>query len=230
MNPNPRSGARKLSLGERAIITALAPGFKARLNDALVTEMQDDGMLSIRFVGANDRRRAGSLAEATYLDDDGMTVSIELKVDEAGMLFELDFWKVNFSKLCRYPSAQDLLPSNQSRPFGGGGKTRAEALQQMSPQIIAEVYLYPMAEGGRKSAAQPGWGCPCSSSKSEDAVFYDGWPLLNAPFAPGEHRRLGFVFLHGEFIAAKNIAAILRRVGTFYLWEGHFIGEAKVVP
>jgi hypothetical protein len=48
--------------------------------------------------------------------------------------------------------------------------------------------------------------------------------LLDAPLAPGERRRLGFVFLSGG-----DAAAIFRRAGTFYLWEGRFIGEATVV-
>jgi len=118
---------------------------------------------------------------------------------------------------------------NPSIPFFGVGKTRAEALRQMSPHLVADVYLYPTAEGGKNLTVQPGWGCPCSCSKSTDALFYDGWPLLDAPFAPGERRRLGFVFLHGSDITSEDIAAILRRAGTFYLWEGHFIGEAAVV-
>jgi len=94
----------------------------------------------------------------------------------------------------------------------------------MSPELVADVYLYATSSGGKQWTVQPGWGCPCSCSKSSDAVFYDGWPLLEAPLAPGECRRLGFVFLGGE-----DAAAVLRRVGTFYLWEGRFIGEAMVM-
>jgi Domain of unknown function (DUF6984) len=221
---------RNLSAAERELITALAPGSKLGLNDALVTEMQDGGMGSIRFVGGKDRRRAGSIAEATYLDDDGVAVSIELNVDEAGRLFELDFWKVDFSPVRRYPSSVDLQQTNSSTSSFALGRTRAEALGQMSPQLLADVYLYPTAEGGKNSAVGLGWGCLCSCSKSADAVFYDGWPLLDAPFAPGERRRLGFVFLHGKYIPSKNIAGIVRRAGTFYLWEGRFIGEATVLP
>jgi hypothetical protein len=56
-------------------------------------------------------------------------------------------------------------------------------------------------------------------------VCYDGWPLLgDTPIEPGEQRRVGFVFLSGE-----EAAAIMRKAGTFYLWEGRFIGEAKVI-
>ena len=39
-----------------------------------------------------------------------------------------------------------------------------------------------------------------------------------------EQRRLGFVFLSGE-----EAADALRNVGIFYLWEGRFIGEARVI-
>lgn len=93
---------------ERALITALAPKLATGLDDALVTEMQDGGMGSVRFLGGSDRRRAGSIAEAKYLDDDGVVVSIELSVDEKDNLFELDLWKVDFSPLLRYPKPEDL--------------------------------------------------------------------------------------------------------------------------
>jgi hypothetical protein len=116
------------------------------------------------------------------------------------------------------------MSTGHPNPLFGTGKTRAEALRHMSPQLVADVYLYQTADRGKKLTVLPGWGCPCSCSKSNDALFYDGWPLLGAPFPPGERRRLGFVFLSGD-----DAAAVLRRAGTFYLWEGHFIGEATIV-
>jgi hypothetical protein len=94
----------------------------------------------------------------------------------------------------------------------------------MSPQLTADVTLYATAERGRKSAAHPGWGCPCSCSTSTPVTGWDGWPLLDGPLSPGETRRLGFVFLSGQ-----EAAQILRNAGKFYLWEGRFIGEAVVV-
>jgi hypothetical protein len=102
--------------------------------------------------------------------------------------------------------------------------TIREALQNAVPQLIADVTLYSTAEGGKKLAAQPGWGCPCSVSKSPPLVGYDGWPLLKQPLSPGEGRRVGFVFLSGE-----DAAEVFRKAGVFYLWEGRFIGEAVVV-
>jgi hypothetical protein len=49
--------------------------------------------------------------------------------------------------------------------------------------------------------------------------------LGDTPIEPGEERRLGFVFLSGE-----EAAGIFRNAGTFYIWEGCFIGEARVIP
>jgi hypothetical protein len=95
----------------------------------------------------------------------------------------------------------------------------------MSPQVIADVTMYPAAEGGRITTAYPGWGCPCCVSREQPIIGYDGWPLLGeSTLEPGDRRRLGFVFLSGE-----EAAEIMRAAGTFYLWEGRFIGEAVIV-
>jgi hypothetical protein len=126
-------------------------------------------------------------------------------------------WIVNDNRTVAYCNASVSI-------MQGPPKTRAEALLNMTPQLVADVWLYPTIDGGKKLTAQPGWGCPCSSEKSRNSVFYDAWPLLNEPLAPGDRRRVGFVFLSGE-----EAAAVLRRAGTFYLWEGRFIGEATVI-
>lgn len=103
--------------------------------------------------------------------------------------------------------------------------SRSEHLKAVAPQLIADVTLYPSASGGRKSAVQPGWGCPCCVSKDSPIVGYDGWPLLgDFALAPGESRQLGFFFLSGD-----EAVALFRNSGVFYLWEGGFIGEATVV-
>jgi hypothetical protein len=103
--------------------------------------------------------------------------------------------------------------------------SRAEQLKATTPQLTAEVTLYSTGAGGRKTAVQPGWGCPCYISKESNAAGYDAWPLLgDSPLAPGESRQLGFIFLSGE-----KAAAVFRKAGVFFLWELGFIGEAKVI-
>lgn len=65
-------------------------------------------MGSIRF--ARDERRIFGkvLAEAQYTDEDGVCVSIAINTDNKGDLFEVDFWKVDFLPLKRYPKPSDL--------------------------------------------------------------------------------------------------------------------------
>jgi len=81
-----------------------------KLACALVEDMQDGGMGSIRFLATGNNQPASceALAEAEYTDDDGVLVSIVVNGDDTGALSELDFWKVDFSPLRRYPLPSDL--------------------------------------------------------------------------------------------------------------------------
>jgi hypothetical protein len=95
----------------------------------------------------------------------------------------------------------------------------------MSPHLVADVVLYATGDGGARLTKHLGWGCLCSPSKSNDGtLFHDAWLLLDLPLAPGERRRIGFIFLAGE-----ESTSVLRDAGKFYLWEGHLIGEATFV-
>ena len=106
---------RPLREEERELIRSLLSGVyaSATLEDILatsfVTDMGDGGMGSIRFVHSEPRTFRKRLAEAEYVDSDGVLVSIALNADSKGQLFELDFWKVDFSKLRRYPKPSDLV-------------------------------------------------------------------------------------------------------------------------
>ena len=72
------------------------------------TDMHDGGMGSIRFLAPGSRSFGMALIAAQYLDTDGVLVSIAINADKQGKLFELDFWKVDFSSLKRYPNPSDL--------------------------------------------------------------------------------------------------------------------------
>jgi hypothetical protein len=103
--------------------------------------------------------------------------------------------------------------------------SRAEFQRTAQPQLVADVRMYETANGGRETAARPGWGCPVMLSKTKPLRGYDALPLLrDEPLLPGERRRLGFVFLSPD----EALSAI-RAAGRFYLWEGRFVGEAEVV-
>ena len=92
-----------------------------------------------------------------------------------------------------------------------------------SPDLTADLYLYPTEAGGRKGPIALGWGCPCSKDRSFQEGW-DGYPLLQSDMMPGQRRRLGFVFLSG----AQAILAF-GSCKRFYLREGRFIGEAEIV-
>jgi uncharacterized protein DUF6984 len=81
--------------------------FEKTLATSLVIDMQDGGMGSVRFLGT-EPHLGKTLVEAKYLDADGVLVVIAVNTDVRGRLFELDFWKVDFSPLRRYPRPSDL--------------------------------------------------------------------------------------------------------------------------
>ena len=81
------------------------------LDAALVEDMADGGMGSIQFEGSlvPASRLAREVASASFRDGDGVIVSVALNVDQHGHLFEVDFWKVDFSPLLQYPRAGELI-------------------------------------------------------------------------------------------------------------------------
>jgi hypothetical protein len=104
---------RPLATHERDLVRAMLSFafpeyrvFAAFLDTAQVMDMRGGGMGSIRFnnPSAAQRTVGRTIARAEYTDEDGVLVSIALHADEKGDLFELDCWKVDFSRLRRYPS------------------------------------------------------------------------------------------------------------------------------
>lgn len=75
-----------------------------------VEPMEDGEMGSLLFenLGDYDRRFGEAVAECCYDDSDGILVSVTLNLDQRGALFELDSWKVDFSKLQRWPAKDEI--------------------------------------------------------------------------------------------------------------------------
>lgn len=80
---------------------------------SMVIPMKDGEMGSISFDLQGNNARASQIAAGTFQDKDGVLVDFELTVDKEGNLFELDFWKVDFSKLITFPNLQDLRITTQ---------------------------------------------------------------------------------------------------------------------
>jgi hypothetical protein len=60
------------------------------------------------------------LVTAHYIDEDQIPVIISINLDQEGRLFEIDFWKVDFSPLKRYPTPEELKQGQPSSPSSGG--------------------------------------------------------------------------------------------------------------
>ena len=109
---------RPLRAEESLLIRTLLAGIYSEkaldsaLNGSRVFDLQDGGMGSIRFASSKPRSFGGTLVEAEYFDVDGVLVTITVNQDKQGQLFELDFWKVDFSPLKRYPNRADVRIKN----------------------------------------------------------------------------------------------------------------------
>lgn len=91
--------------------------------------------------------------------------------------------------------------------------------------LIADVWLYPTAQGGKLQSVFSGWGCPCKTTLKPEEPAWDGWPILgDVELRPGETGRFGWMFLSGDLAASA-----IKQSGKFYLWEGRIIGESVIV-
>lgn len=111
-----RHSGRSLRAEEKAVLAALlgtsVEVLNQRLKSCAVEDMADGGMGSIRFLQGSSGESPvfdKAVAEAEYVDADGVVVSIVLNVDQQGDLFELDIWKVDFSPLREYPRPELLI-------------------------------------------------------------------------------------------------------------------------
>jgi hypothetical protein len=94
---------------EKALLCALLsnrPDFYRLIEEisrSRVIDMSDGGMGSIKFISPDGRTLGVTLVEAHYSDIDGVPVSITVNADDQGRLYEMDFWKVDFSPLKLFP-------------------------------------------------------------------------------------------------------------------------------
>lgn len=74
----------------------------------LVEEYEGGKMGSISL-GGNPDAYAGDLIRVEYIDTDETPVVITLTHDDQNQLLDLDFWKIDFSKLLTYPSPDKII-------------------------------------------------------------------------------------------------------------------------
>lgn len=109
---------RLLTETEKLVINALLLSaeekfqrFSSQLENIRVEEMNDGEMGSLKFLSSHEGNRSleATIAEAQFKDSDGILVTVTLNIDDNNDLYELDVWKVDYSKLIEWPSKEDLI-------------------------------------------------------------------------------------------------------------------------
>ncbi|WP_207429504.1 hypothetical protein [Pedobacter sp. SYSU D00535] len=77
---------------------------------SLVTDLDDGGMGSLEIFAERQRLFGRELIVMKYIDIDNVDVWISINLDDQDDLFELDVWKVNFERLLKFPTPEELLP------------------------------------------------------------------------------------------------------------------------
>lgn len=107
------SERRKIRENERNLIVFLLKKLNLNLNEYPINEDVEEyegGIMGSISMGNPDiSPYAGDLIQANYVDSDGKEIVITLTKDTNNQLLDLDFWKVDFSKLITYPTPEKLL-------------------------------------------------------------------------------------------------------------------------
>ncbi len=110
---------RKLHPEERQLLIGLSRGrsienmVMSAVANAYVKDLPDGGMRSVQFVSqVKTSRRFGCEAlEGTFMDEDGVPVSVSINLDQDGDLYKIDMFKADNSPLIRYPTPESVALS-----------------------------------------------------------------------------------------------------------------------
>ena len=111
------SNIRPIRQQETELIRFLLIKLNLDPRDYPVSEQVDEyegGKMGSISLGGNVDAYDGDLIQAEYLDSDGTPVVITLTKDNQNHLLDLDFWKVDFSKLIDYPKPDQLIFSQKA--------------------------------------------------------------------------------------------------------------------
>lgn len=104
---------RKIRNEERNLILFLLSQCGLIENEYLianeVSEYEGGIMGSINLAGSDPDLYDSDLIQVEYTDSDGVEVIITLTKDKNNCLLDLDFWKMNFSKLISYPTPDNII-------------------------------------------------------------------------------------------------------------------------
>ena len=102
---------RKIREEEVLLINYLLIKANLNANEFIINELVDDyegGKMGSIGLGQPNATYAGDIIQAEYVDTDGTDVIITLTKDTDNQILDLDFWKIDFSKLLQYPTPEKL--------------------------------------------------------------------------------------------------------------------------
>lgn len=111
------SNIRPIRQNEIDLIHFLLQQLNLNPADFPISENVDEyegGKMGSISLGGNVDAYDGDLIQAEYMDSDGTAVVITLTKDTQNHLLDLDFWKVDFSKLIDYPKPEQLIFSKKA--------------------------------------------------------------------------------------------------------------------
>ena len=103
---------RPIRENEKVLIHFLLRRLDLNPDDFPISELVDEyegGKMGSISLGGDVNGYEGDLIQAEYMDSDGTPVVITLTKDNQNHLLDLDFWKVDFSKLIDYPRPEQLI-------------------------------------------------------------------------------------------------------------------------
>ncbi|MDQ1088442.1 MULTISPECIES: DUF6984 family protein [unclassified Siphonobacter] len=105
------SQLRPIRENERTLIHYLLEQLNLKREDYPFNELVDEyegGKMGSISLGGDPNAYDGDLIQVDYTDSDETPVVITLTKDTQGRLLDLDFWKVDFSKLLEYPTPEKV--------------------------------------------------------------------------------------------------------------------------
>ena len=103
---------RKIRQNEKAIIIFLLEKLNLNVIDYPINEdvfEYEGGKMGSISLNNNPDSYAGDLIQVEYIDTDKTPVMITLTHDDEGQLLDLDFWKIDFSQLLKYPLVKEII-------------------------------------------------------------------------------------------------------------------------
>jgi hypothetical protein len=103
---------RPIRENETALIAFLLAHLNLNPDDYHVNELVEEyegGKMGSISLGGDPDAYAGDLIQVEYIDSDEIPVVITLTQDKNNNLLDLDFWKIDFSKLLLYPTPEKLI-------------------------------------------------------------------------------------------------------------------------